>query len=132
MGRCVPPCRIEPDTFDLLLLPEMCFTGYTFQSKQDIAPYLESNAGKTVQWAQHHAVRLRAWMVLGFPLQEGERAYNAMAVVNRQGEVVTIYKKHFLYEADETWATEGPSFMVLPDTEFGRVRVSHASSRHCI
>jgi protein N-terminal amidase len=31
----------QSDNIDILLLPEMAFTGYTFKDKSDIRPYLE-------------------------------------------------------------------------------------------
>jgi len=31
-------------------------------------------------------------------------------VINPEGKFVKSYKKHFLYETDKTWASEGPGF----------------------
>lgn len=103
------------------MLPEMCFTGYTFTSRQDIEPYLESRSGPSLTWAQGTAKRLNCWVLVGFPFVELDKAYNALGVVDRSGSVRTVYFKHFLFETDEAWATEGPSFKCLPDTEFGTV-----------
>ena len=36
--------------------------------------------------------------------------YNSQMVVSPEGNYVKSYKKHFLYETDETWADEGPHF----------------------
>jgi predicted amidohydrolase len=36
---------------DLLVLPEMAFTGYMFEDLKDIQDYLEETDGPTVQWA---------------------------------------------------------------------------------
>jgi protein N-terminal amidase len=43
-------------------------------------------------------------------------AYNAMVIVDSNGEVVGHYRKSFLYYTDETWAQEGQGFFagVLP------------------
>ena len=41
----------EEDGFDVILLPEMAFTGYKFDDKEDIEPYLEeATGGKTFEW----------------------------------------------------------------------------------
>ena len=40
--------------------------------------------------------------------KEGEEgAYNAALLLDRTGEAVHVFRKHFLYEADEAWACEG-------------------------
>ncbi|KAI9221463.1 carbon-nitrogen hydrolase [Blastocladiella britannica] len=113
---------VEHGGLDILLLPEMCFTGYTFTSHEDIAPFVESPVhGRTVKWCQEQARRMGAWVVAGFPSVDPESGlyYNSQCVVDRTGTVVTIYHKHFLFMVDEHWATEGPSFRVVKDTEFG-------------
>ncbi|KAJ3362948.1 Carbon-nitrogen hydrolase [Allomyces javanicus] len=116
---------MEPGDVDVLMLPEMGFTGYTFKDLDDIRPFLESHDGRTVQWCQRTARRLNAWVVAGFPSTVVENGapkyYNSMCVVDRTGAVVTIYHKHFLFEKDERWAHEGPSFRAVQNTEFGTV-----------
>mmetsp|Transcript_38054 Transcript_38054/g.36430 ORF Transcript_38054/g.36430 Transcript_38054/m.36430 type:complete len:81 (-) Transcript_38054:620-862(-) len=39
------------DNIDILILPEMAFTGYKFTDKEDIKPWLEeAGKGVTFQW----------------------------------------------------------------------------------
>lgn len=54
-----------------------------------------------------------AYVILGFPERgEADNAYNSIAIVAPvTGELLHVYRKHFLYEVDERWAQEGPSFM---------------------
>jgi protein N-terminal amidase len=42
----------EEGDFDILLLPEMTFTGYCFESKTDIEPFVEDVHGPSIQWAK--------------------------------------------------------------------------------
>jgi hypothetical protein len=56
--------------------------------------------------------------------------YNAMMLVDRQGRLRHIYRKHFLYETDKRWVTgPGPSFEFIDveDTRFpgGKLRVHY-------
>ncbi|KAJ3211915.1 Carbon-nitrogen hydrolase [Dinochytrium kinnereticum] len=112
---------------DLLILPEMAFSGYVFESKQHIRPFIEHPAhGPTVTWARSTARRLNCFVQVGFPRcsidstasddekdgkqQPLEPWYNSVCLVDRNGEVVDIYDKHFLYTTDEIWAAEGESF----------------------
>ncbi|PGH01966.1 protein N-terminal amidase [Blastomyces parvus] len=53
---------------DVLVLPEMAFTGYNFPSLEAIRPYLEPTAsGPTARWAQSTARRLGCVVCVGYP-----------------------------------------------------------------
>lgn len=129
---------------DLLVLPELAFSGYNHPSLEAIAPYLEPTAaGPSTRWAARTAKRLKCTVAVGYPeAAEGEgnyntnfdatitsttKAYNSLVFVNSQGEVVAHYRKSFLYYTDETWAIEGSGFHagVLPLGQRGhRVKVA--------
>ena len=97
---------------DLLLLPEMAFTGYAFTGRDEILPYCEdANSGPTAIWCRDTARQLRCHVACGFPERSADgRLYNAMLIADPAGAIVHVYRKHFLYTTDETWATEGPAF----------------------
>lgn len=63
---------IQPDKIDLLVLPEMALTGYTFTSLSDIQDLLEdSKTGRTATLCGELARRMKCWVIAGFP--EGVR-----------------------------------------------------------
>ncbi|KAJ3318750.1 Carbon-nitrogen hydrolase [Boothiomyces sp. JEL0866] len=93
---------------DYLILPEMCFTGYNFKSKQEILPFCETNTGPTIKWAIDTAKRFNCIVQVGYP-RNNTNLYNSICVVDKNG-IITQYDKHFLYYTDENWATEGESF----------------------
>ena len=113
---------------DLLVLPELAFTGYNHPSLSAIAPYLEPTAaGPSTRWASRTAKRLKCTVAVGYPeaaeegnyntiydekilAQDGAIAYNSMVVVSSTGDVVAHHRKAFLYYTDETWAKEGKGF----------------------
>ena len=125
---------------DLLVLPELAFTGYNHPSLAAIAPYLEPTAaGPSTRWAARTAKRLKCTVAVGYPeaaeegnyntifdgkieAEEGTIAYNAMVIVNSAGDVVAHYRKSFLYYTDEAWAKEGKGFYagVIPIGESGQ------------
>jgi len=116
------------ESADIVVLSEMVFTGYVFNSKQEVAPFVErGGTGATFEWCRRQAQRLGSWVVAGFPeevVNESDGSsvyYNSMMVVDRTGTLHTIYKKHFLYEQDEHWAAEGPEFVSIHIPEFGQV-----------
>ena len=104
------------ESADIVVLSEMVFTGYVFNSKQEVAPFVErGGTGATFEWCRRQAQRLGSWVVAGFPeevVNESDGSsvyYNSMMVVDRTGTLHTIYKKHFLYEQDEHWAAKPPA-----------------------
>lgn len=121
--------KINDIKIDIILLPEMCFTGYMFKDKQEIMPFTDNMSdlqnSKTFQWASKTgiimkmiklilALEFNAYVIVGFPeFVSEEHLYNSLMVVNNSGRLVTVYKKHFLYETDENWADEGPSFFAM-------------------
>ncbi|KAF2750437.1 N-terminal asparagine amidohydrolase-like protein [Sporormia fimetaria CBS 119925] len=101
-------------TLDWLILPEMAFTGYHFDSLDEIKPFLEpTTSGPTTQWAIKTAQALNCNVTVGYPELSTDPAhqtqFNSTVTVSRTGEILANYRKHFLYYTDETWASEGPS-----------------------
>ncbi|KAG0013962.1 Carbon-nitrogen hydrolase, partial [Podila clonocystis] len=126
--------ELKPEHVDILVLPEMAFTGYVFTSKEHIEPYLEdTETGPSVQWAKTQAQRLNAHVVVGFPEKKKKAAvegtdqepdlvyYNSIAFVDPHGHLVTTYAKTFLYYTDENWAEEGPGFKSIDVDGLGKV-----------
>ncbi|KAK3326466.1 carbon-nitrogen hydrolase [Apodospora peruviana] len=101
---------------DLLVLPELAFSGYNYQSLQHITPFLEPpGSGISSLWARTTALKYDCAVVVGYPEKVDVRAqwpaspeyYNSVLVVNGDGDTVANYRKSHLYYTDETWALEG-------------------------
>ncbi|KAF7194181.1 Protein N-terminal amidase, partial [Pseudocercospora fuligena] len=98
---------------DLLVLPEMAFSGYNFSSLTHIQPYLEPTAsGPTTQWAIKTAKERNCTIIVGYPEKSlepngEEKRYNSTVTVGPSGQILANYRKSFLYYTDETWASEG-------------------------
>ncbi|MCJ1306986.1 Carbon-nitrogen hydrolase [Agyrium rufum] len=107
---------------DLLVLPELAFSGYAFSSFELIKPHLEPTAaGRSTTWARETASRLRCNVTVGYPEISTDlcqptqvnsstyAAYNAQVTVSPEGKVLSHYRKKHLYYVDEAWAREGSS-----------------------
>ncbi|KAL6910881.1 carbon-nitrogen hydrolase [Trichoderma evansii] len=101
---------------DLLVLPELAFTGYNFKSLTHISPYLEEcSTGISSLWARNTALKHDCTVVVGYPEKvdpalnwpTDPQYYNSAITVNGDGETVANYRKAHLYYTDETWALEG-------------------------
>ncbi|EER27389.1 Carbon-nitrogen hydrolase [Coccidioides posadasii str. Silveira] len=119
----------EARKLDLLVLPEMAFTGYNFSSLETIKPYLEpTRSGPTAKWARSTARRLGCVVCVGYPeiratksdqtsVQESseaetsnlehEKRFNSLIIEDSSGNTLLNYQKCFLYYTDEPWASEG-------------------------
>jgi len=85
---------------------EMAFTGYVFHSRQEIESFVEPQHGCTFHWSRRIALQFNAFVAVGYPENENGTFYNSLCIVNRSGELILNYRKTFLYETDEHWATE--------------------------
>jgi protein N-terminal amidase len=82
---------------DVIVLPEMSFTGYCFTSKQDIKNHIETNTGISLNWAKEQALKFKSFIQFGHPRISNNLYYNSTTLVNPKGELVYTYDKHFLY-----------------------------------
>jgi len=123
--------KAAPQNLDLLVLPEMAFSGYNFKSLSEISPHLEASAtGPSVTWASSTARRLNCYVTVGYPeivrSSEDSNAlrYNSAIMVSPSGTVVANYRKHHLYTTDESWADEGGEGFFADDVPaLGRVAI---------
>jgi protein N-terminal amidase len=107
---------------DVILLPEMAFTGYTFHSRKDIEPFVETLNGISITWAKEIAVKWKAFVQIGFPrVSDDNIYYNSIAFVSPQGSLIDVYDKHFLFMTDENWAMEGSGFKSIPVPSLGTI-----------
>mmetsp|Transcript_15264 Transcript_15264/g.18872 ORF Transcript_15264/g.18872 Transcript_15264/m.18872 type:complete len:308 (+) Transcript_15264:39-962(+) len=119
---------------DLLIFPEMAFTGYLFRNPEHIFPLAECVDGdvdegscETFTWCSRIARKYKCGVCAGFPRKERNnnndpkgngngneksipKLFNSMMVVDPDGALLCVYDKHHLYEADEKWACEGYRF----------------------
>ncbi|KAI8364997.1 carbon-nitrogen hydrolase [Choanephora cucurbitarum] len=59
--------------------------------------------------------------MVGYPQRGKEHDFNSICFINPQGERVLTYQKSFLYETDESWASEGPGFVSTKIEGLGQV-----------
>lgn len=108
---------------DLVVLPEMAATGYVFPDAAAVRAVAEAPDGPTAAALAPVCRAHRCWMVAGFPELAGDRLYNSALVLDPEGELVFVYRKTLLYEADLPWATPGDSGYRAFDASFGRFGV---------
>ncbi len=94
---------IEGVQADLLVLPEMCTTGYLFLTREELMRVAEPViGGRTTTFFQELAAKTNIHLVFGMVEQANGKLYNASVVVDPSGKVHTTYRKLqlFLNEKD--------------------------------
>ncbi|KKA25980.1 hypothetical protein TD95_002166 [Thielaviopsis punctulata] len=104
--------KADPE-LDLLVLPELAFSGTGFKSLHDARPLLErSTAGVSTAWAKATALKYDCAVVVGYPekallLRGDSEVYNSLVGVSREGHIVAQYRASQLQPGEEYWAQEG-------------------------
>ncbi len=107
----------------LIVLPEMCATGYYFDSMEQAAEMAEPvSGGRTVGLLEDLAGELDCYLVAGLPESEGERLYNTAVLVGPTGLIGRHRKMHH-YTPDSTWAKTGDEPVAVFDTPIGKIGI---------
>lgn len=101
--------RLEEAEADLMVLPELCASGYQFISQEEVQQLAEPVPdGPTTRRLREIATRRRMHIVAGLPEKDGARCYNSAVVVGPSGFVGCYRKTHLFFE-ETLWFTPGDS-----------------------
>ncbi|MFX1455304.1 MAG: nitrilase-related carbon-nitrogen hydrolase [Promethearchaeota archaeon] len=106
---------------DLLVLPELFATGYTFISKDETSSLAEAPSGLTGQFLIEIAKRSGAVVVGGYVEKEADKIYNSALIVSRDG-IIDSYRKVHLYYKEKLWFSPGDKPLAIfnvDDTKIG-------------
>jgi 5-aminopentanamidase len=91
--------KLEDAEADLLVLPELCASGYQFVSMEEVRALAEPiPAGQTTKRLLDLAKRRQMVIVAGVPEQAGTAYYNSAVVVAPQGFIGSYRKTHLFFE----------------------------------
>ena len=91
---------------DLLVLPELFATGYTFTSKEEAAGLAETTDGETAQFLKFLSTQTGAIIVAGFVEEEDGAIYNSSLIVFGD-KVIDTYRKIHLFNRETLWFSPG-------------------------
>ena len=87
---------------DLLVLPELCNSGYNFRDKREAFKFAEEiPQGKSTQFFISLAKKKNCFIVAGINERKGKKLYNSAALVGSQGYIGTYRKLHLFYKEKE-------------------------------
>ena len=91
--------RLERADADLIVLPELCVSGYQFVSQQEVSTLSEPvPSGPTTQRLIDLAKRRGMTIVVGLPERAGSVYYNSAVVVGPSGFIGCYRKTHLFFE----------------------------------
>ena len=98
---------LETDA-DLVVLPELCTTGYQFSSQEEVMALCESiQDGEAVQRWRSICQKKNMHLVAGLGERQGDICYNTSVLVGPEA-VIGIYRKIHLFDEEKLWFKSGP------------------------
>ena len=101
---------------DIIVLPELCTTGYFFQNPQEAFDASDSFDGEMVAAFQAKSTERGQIYVVGFAERDGEKVYNSAALIMPDPALSSVYRKTHLFYKERFCFSEGDSgFIVVTD-----------------
>ncbi|GAH63546.1 unnamed protein product, partial [marine sediment metagenome] len=91
---------------DLIVLPELFATGYTFVSKKEAESLSEKSDGLTAEFLINLTKTTGAIIVAGFAEKDSNQIFNSSLIVSGK-EVLGTYRKIHLYYKEKLWFSPG-------------------------
>ena len=109
----------------LIVAPEMSTTGYAYEDREAIGPYVDTIPGKATEVLSAIAAKHKAYIVIG--LAEVDPAtglyYNSSALVGPEG-LIGSYRKSHQWETEEHWSSWGDLGVPVFETELGSIAIN--------
>lgn len=105
---------------DLVVLPELCTTGYRFADRGELAGLAQPTDGPAMRAMAEVAGACGGHLVVGFAESAGERIFNSATLVGPAG-IAGLYRKVHLF--DDERRIFDPGDLGFPVFEIGAVRV---------
>ncbi|HYE83051.1 MAG TPA: nitrilase family protein [Clostridia bacterium] len=107
----------------LIILPELCNTGYAFESTQELAAAAEPvPQGRTTKAWLEKAKQNDIYIVAGIAEKEGSRIYNSAVLLGPEGFLGTYRKNHLWYNEKLLFEPGNLGFPVF-ELPFGRLGI---------
>ncbi|MEM2936106.1 MAG: nitrilase-related carbon-nitrogen hydrolase [Candidatus Bathyarchaeia archaeon] len=92
---------------DLLVLPELCNTGYVFRSREEVESLAEEiPEGDTTEALINFAEKGNVYIVAGLCEKEDGKYFNSAVLLGPKGFIAT-YRKAHLFHREKLWFTRG-------------------------
>ncbi|MDY0928123.1 nitrilase-related carbon-nitrogen hydrolase [Enterobacter ludwigii] len=117
----------------LIVMPEMATTGYCWQDRAEVAPFVETADGPTSQAFAALAREFNCYLVFGMPERDAvtDIFYNSALLVGPQG-LIGVHRKTHPYISEPKWAANGDAGHQVFNTEIGNIALLICMDIHFI
>ena len=107
---------------DILVLPELCTTGYLFTSRDEVAKLAEPIPGPTTLFLENVTRRKNMWLVLGMAERDevSKKFYNSAVLIGPDG-LKAVYRKAHLFFEEKLYFAPGDTPFRVYDLGVARV-----------
>jgi predicted amidohydrolase len=110
----------KTEYFDILVLPELALTGYTFEDYEEAYSLSEEIGGKLTGELVRIAGEKGITMAVGFLERDGKHLYNSSILVNGEG-IIGVYRKVHLFREEKAIFKSGN--MGFPVFSIGNINI---------
>jgi predicted amidohydrolase len=106
---------------DLIVLPELPFTGYNFQNREEVKQLSESvSSSNTINILETLCKKNDMYIITGFAEREGDKFYNSAILIGPQG-IVHTYRKIHLFNMEKFWFDPGDIELSIQEVKGFRI-----------
>jgi len=98
---------------DIIVLPELCTTGYSFITRNEAMNAAEDLSGDSITFFKQLAKEHQAMVVAGYVEKSGDNVYNAALIALPNGEVRSYRKTHLFFREKECFNEGDSGFFVV-------------------
>jgi predicted amidohydrolase len=98
---------------DVLVLPELCTSGYSFLNRKESLPFAEKYQDLSLRFFQEIARDTHSMVIAGFPEISGSQVFNSSLVVMPGGDFKIYRKSHLFFKEKECFDPGDSGFFVV-------------------
>ena len=106
---------------NLIVFPECSLTGYLFSSRQEALPFAETIPGPSTERLFSLCQELKVYVIFGLLEKEGDRLFNAVALVGPQGLIAGYRKNHLPFLGIDRFVNVGDRPFQVHPTPIGNI-----------
>jgi len=104
---------LVPADADLVVLPELCTSGYQFRDRNELLDLAETIDGPTVTRLRDHSVAAGHTLCAGWPERDGDLVYNSCVLCRPDGSFEVYRKVHLFWDEKTLFAPGDGGFPVF-------------------
>lgn len=106
---------------NLIVFPECSLTGYIFHSREEALPFAETIPGPGTEKLMSLCKELKVYVIVGLLEKEGDRLFNAAALVGPQGLIAKYRKNHLPLLGVDRFVDRGDKPFEVHRTPIGNI-----------